>query len=152
MKRGTKPAPTAYKIAKGTQKSRINAAEPPLLEGEPEVPSYLDDEARAEWTRMVTNLRKLGILSAAHAPTLGLYCQQYSRLVTAEAKIREQGETLLSPRGSVILNPYVRIARDCSNFCARALSEFGLSPSSSSRITSTASAPQDELEEFLKHG
>jgi P27 family predicted phage terminase small subunit len=151
-KAGRKPKPTALKLLEGTRKDRVNPSEPPRLDGEPEVPSFLDGEARAEWSRMVANLRKLGILSVAHAPTLALYCQQYSRLVKAEAEIAKQGETITGAHGGVALNPYVRIAQDCSNFCARALSEFGLSPSSSSRITSTATAPDDELEEFLKRG
>jgi P27 family predicted phage terminase small subunit len=151
--RGPKPKPTAIKIAGGTRKDRINTAEPPRLDGDPEIPAYLDDEARAEWTRMTDHLRKLGILSAAHAPTLGLYCQQHSRLVRAEERIAEKGLTEETARGALVMSPYVRIAREASAFCLKVLAEFGLSPSASSRITTSASAaPADQLEEFLKRG
>ena len=67
MTPGTKPAPTALKLLKGTQKSRINHAEPPALAGFPDCPDHLDEVARQEWNRIVPELREMGVLSRIDA-------------------------------------------------------------------------------------
>lgn len=149
-KRGPKPKPTPLKIATGTRKDRIPTSEPIQLPGAPEIPAYLDKVAKAEWARMVALLSQLGLLSAAHGPALGLYCQSFSRLTKAEAEIAKNGETVTTARGGLQTSPYLRIARDASRQMQSLLVEFGLTPSASSRVSATrGEAPQDDLEDFI---
>lgn len=152
-KSGRKPLPSALKLARGVRKDRIPASEPPLLDGGPAMPDYLDERARAEWERMVALLDRMGILSASHGPALGLYCQAYSRLVNAEEKLRTQGETVPTKLGGLQSNPYVRIARESSRQMQSLLVEFGMTPSSSTHVAMRPiEVPIDDLEEFLKRG
>lgn len=152
-KSGRKPQPTALKIARGVRKDRIPVSEPPLLEGEIEMPSYLDERAREEWGRMARLMGRMGILSASHGPALGLYCMSYSRLVNAEEQLRKEGSTVPTKLGGHQSNPYVRIAREASRQMQSLLVEFGMTPSSSTRVAMRPmEIPVDELEEFLKRG
>ena len=73
--RGRKPKPTTLKLLDGNPGKRtINDREPAALAGVPEPPGWLDDEARAEWFRMVKMLGDMRLLSPADHAMLEAYC------------------------------------------------------------------------------
>jgi len=47
-------------------------------------------------------------------------------------------------------NPYLAIANKALSNVGKFLVEFGMSPSSRTRISATTAGPTDQLEEFLK--
>jgi P27 family predicted phage terminase small subunit len=159
--RGRKPAPTKLKLLKGVQNDRINHSEPVPPPGKPEPPEHLDKLAVEEWERMCVILKGMGILSLADAPALTLYCECYSKWLRARAAIVDHGMVIKSTtsvfqRGKVVAtkeylraNPAVNIEVQMSRLMIYCLTEFGLTPSSRSRLQSTAERPKDELEEFL---
>lgn len=147
-KPGPKPKPTALKLARGTRRDRVNEREPVAPPGRPEAPGFLDAVAVAEWERIVPQLEAIGVLSTVDGAALALYCQSFSRMVAAEEKILGGNLTSATARG-VGVSPYVRIARDAAAFCAKMLVEFGLTPSSRSRVTTRAAAPADRLAAHL---
>src|SRR5262245_60793876 len=96
--KGRKPKPTVVRKLEGNPGRRpLNAREPLAPEGIPERPDYLDDEAKAEWFRIVPVLRDMGLLSLADRTALAAYCTAYSRWVQAEANVRKYGTIVKSP-------------------------------------------------------
>ena len=56
-----------------------------------ECPSWLGDEARAEWSRIVERLRDVGSLSDVEPTAVETYCRAYETWRRAEAWISENG-------------------------------------------------------------
>lgn len=123
--RGRKPKPVALKILEGAQPCRINRNEPVVPAGSTEPPSWLDGKALDHWRELAPILREAGLLTSADRPALAQLCEAYRRW-------RED------PDDSKAQDLYRRL-----------LVEFGLTPSSRSRIKTTAEKPKDALEEFL---
>ena len=146
--RGRKPTPTNLKLLRGNPGRRpINQREPKPAPKTPGIPTWLSNEARAEWRRVVPELDKLGLLARVDRAALATYCETWSTFVAAERLIHEHGivilkkvQEALTDEGVVIIyqqpvkNPALMVARDCAaqirGFCA----EFGLTPSARTRI------------------
>lgn len=126
--RGRKPKPTALKILDGTRADRINHDEPVLPRGDLEPPDSIDDldgYGVEHWNELAPMLAKAGLLTEGDRPALALLCRAYARLR---------------------LDPLDDKANDLYR---RMLVEFGLTPSSRSRIKATTEKPKDALAEFL---
>lgn len=131
MKRGPKPRPTALKILEGAQPCRINGDEPTFRPGSDSPPDWLDGLAREHWEELVPVLAEGRILSAADRSNLVLLCQLYRGW-------RED------PTDLKVINQYVRLSL-----------EFGMTPSSRSRLKAAPEKPKDEVQafdEFLAEG
>jgi P27 family predicted phage terminase small subunit len=108
----------------------------------PKPPDFLSDEAKAEWARIVPQLRALGLLTHLDTPVLAAYCQSYARWVAAErilAKLAAedpegQGFMIKGTMAAAIINPVVKIARASAQDMLRFASEFGFSPAARTRI------------------
>ncbi len=132
---GRRPKPTAIKRLEGNPgRRRLNRREPKPDPTMPEPPALLEGEARAEWDRMAPLLHKLTLLTKVDGAALALHCLAWERLVIAQAKLREHGQVVFSPNGCPIQSPYLAIVNKASEQVMRALVEFGMTPSSRSRI------------------
>lgn len=147
-KRGPKPKPTKLKIMSGVRADRVNAAEPKAT-GAPVPPGHLSARARAHWDRLVPALQAAGILGAIDSDALALYCETYARWVAAEANIAEFGAVVATTKGGTKLSPYVTLASECSQRLIRLAAEFGMTPSSRSRVNTVPETKKDALAEFL---
>jgi P27 family predicted phage terminase small subunit len=156
--RGRKPRPTALKVLEGNPGKRpLNRREPQPSVGAPGCPDWLPREAKAEWRRVVSELDRIGMLKKVDRAALATYCEAWSILVAAEALIAEHGLMILqfetqSVDGARIYvrpvkNPAVLIAKDASATIRAFAAEFGLTPSSRTRLT----VPHEEetLEQIL---
>jgi phage terminase small subunit len=124
--RGRKPKPTALKILEGAQPCRINTREPHMpAAGGPPCPDWLGDYGKQLWERYAPILETAGLLTTGDIPAFEQLCDEYDTI-----------------RRDRLDNP----ARDRYR---RLLVEFGLTPSSRSRIKSSAEAPKDALAEFF---
>ena len=134
--RGRKPKPTVLKLLDGNPGKRpLNDREPTAPQGVPDPPSWLDDEARAEWFRTVQVLSDMGLMSRADGTALAAYCTIYSRWVHAEAQVRKFGTIVKSPEKNFpMTSPYLTVANQSLEAMRKFLVEFGLTPSSRSRI------------------
>jgi P27 family predicted phage terminase small subunit len=152
--RGRKPKPTKLKLLEGNPgKRRINTEEPQPPKGTPEPPNFLDEEARAEWFRTATILQEMGLLSLADRSALAAYCTAYSRWVAAEAQVKKYGTIVKSPnKGFPMKSPYLTVADQSLETMRKFMVEFGLTPSSRSRIRTPGSAKADDLDAFLEAG
>lgn len=146
--RGRKPKPTVEKILAGDRADRINRSEPRPGRSVPECPAHLDEWGREAWADVVPKLAELGVLTELDGRALGMYCEAYSRWRRALEVIRIDGVTSFTDQGSVKANPAVTVATQAERFMTAILLEFGLTPSSRSRVKTDA-APRDALADFL---
>jgi P27 family predicted phage terminase small subunit len=152
--RGRKPIPTTLKVLSGNPGRRpLNDREPTPMPGGPECPDWLDDEAKAEWQRICAELQGMGILSTADRAALAMYCTAWSRWKMAEEQVRKFGPIVKSPeKGFPMKSPYLTIADQAMETMRKLMVEFGLTPSSRSRIRRPDDNAVDELNQFLETG
>lgn len=132
---GGKPKPTILKMLSGTlRKDRANPHEAEPRRRLPSCPAVLQGEARREWHRMGRRLLHAGLLTEIDGPGLMGYCIAYGRLLDAEAKLREYGSVMKIPGGRLAHSPYISIANKALDQMRAMLVEFGMTPSSRSRV------------------
>ena len=132
---GRRPKPTALKVLAGNPGNRpLNKAEPRPRAVLPKCPPVLQGEAKSEWRRMARKLYDLGLLSEIDGAALTTYCLTWARLVDAEGKLRQHGTVVISPNGFPVQSPYLNVATKATEQLVRILVEFGMTPSSRSRI------------------
>ena len=133
--RGPAPTPTAIKKAEGNPgKRKLNTEEPQRLPGVPECPDHLDAVARKEWGRLSPILMGMKVLTEADYIALGNLCQAYSTLIDAQKHLNKGGILFKTPSGYIQQNPLLGIIRAQTNIVNGLLREFGLTPSSRTRI------------------
>jgi P27 family predicted phage terminase small subunit len=133
---GRKPKPTKLKLLQGNPgRRKLSPDEPEPKAMLPPAPEHLDEEAVAEWQRMGEKLHKLGLVTEIDKSALAVYCMAWSRWVEAEGKIKEFGSVMISPKsGFLVQSPYLQIANRSMEQMMKVLVEFGMTPSSRSRI------------------
>jgi P27 family predicted phage terminase small subunit len=151
---GRKPLPTHLKLVKGTARPhRLNPNElkPPLIVPEP--PEHLDERAKAKFKSMAAMLAKYGVMTELDAGAISRYCIVWCRWLDAEAEIKRRGPIVKTTGENIIQNPFLAVANKCMMQMAQIESEFGLTPSSRSRIRmEQQSDTVDPFEEFLNRG
>ena len=154
---GRKSKPTHLKLLEGVaNKKRINFDEPKFAPKAPSCPQWLSSEARREWKRLAPQLEKVGILTEVDMVIFAGYCSAVGKLAWAEReikkirmaelkKLKEAGlkEKDTPTMGGMISGgkgkgyytlPYVWIYNKSLEQIRSFGSEFGLSPSSRTRI------------------
>ena len=137
--------------------SRVAHEEKPLSDsgvppdGIPDCPAHLEGEARAEWFRTASVLQEMGLLTRADRSALAAYCVVYARWLQAEAQVKKHGTIVKSPeKGFPMTSPYLTVANQALEAMRKLLIEFGLTPSSRSRIRVTpVPDSRNDLELFL---
>jgi P27 family predicted phage terminase small subunit len=122
------------------------------IEGDaPQCPGWLDDDAKAEWARVVPELSKQYIVTPVDMALLAAYCQTWSDYVRGVLLIREQGACYTSDSGLVRSHPEVKANAARLAELRRIATELGFSPGARSRIeVPPPSTPEiDAMEEFL---
>lgn len=154
-KRGRKPKPTALKKLLGNPGKRpLNENEPQPAGPMPDAPEHLDEFARMEWARMAPELHRLGLLTQVDRAAFGAYCTAYSRWAQAELAMGALGATERVPfivttdKGNVIQHPLVGVANKALELMHKFLVEFGLTPSSRSRVSVPNTEPDAFEQEF----
>jgi P27 family predicted phage terminase small subunit len=141
---GRKPVPTALKILRGNPGKRSLPKSEPKPTGIPDCPRHLNKEARTEWDRISKELLVLGLLSEIDRAALAAYCGAWARWVDAEKKVKSQGAVITTTNGNMIQNPYVGIANRAMELMCKFLVEFGMTPSSRSRLQITVEPPKGD--------
>ena len=153
--RGRKPKPTAVKVLEGNPGKRpLNMYEPVPEKKAPECPSWLNDEAKAEWDRLADKMVNLGTLTETDMAAFAGYCQSYVRWKEAEEFIEKHGTIVKTPSGYWQQVPQVSIAQTNLKVMLKFCSEFGLTPSSRSRMIAgeVQEGSVDEMEFLLLEG
>ncbi len=121
--RGRKPQPKALKLLRGTRSDRVNDREPVYC-GDLVAPTYVHASGRELWDRLVALLEPAGVVTAGDWAGLVVLCSCW--------------ELWRSNPGNVAARKDV----------IRLLVEFGLTPSSRTKVSGTVN-PMDDLERFL---
>lgn len=150
--KGRKPKPTALKLLEGNPGKRpLNVNEPKPQKKTQKCPSWLEAEAKKEWRRMSKQLEELGVLTQVDTLAFAGYCQAYARWKEAEEFLSKHGTIFKTPSGYIQQVPQVSIAQTYLKIMKDFCSEFGLTPSSRSRISiNTDSGSDDPMEKLLK--
>ena len=136
--RGRKPVPSHLKMVKGTaQKCRTNAAEPKPPIDKIRPPAFLSAEARKHWKNVSKQLQESGVLTNMDVDALTLYCESFSRWREAMDEIQKSGAIAHTPQGYPVQSPWLQIANKAFEQMTKLLVEFGMTPSSRSRVVST---------------
>lgn len=158
--KGRKPKPTALKKLAGNPGRRpLNEKEPMIREGKPRCPSHLNEPAKTEWRRIAHVLYEAGLITHIDRALLAAYCQNYGRWVEAELKLKELRESvpkqdlvIKTMNGNYVQNPWIQIANRAQEQMAKLAVEFGMSPSSRSRVTVEIDDREVSLAELLFEG
>jgi P27 family predicted phage terminase small subunit len=116
----------------------------------PEPPDHLDERAKAKFTQVAEMLARHGIMTELDANAIARFAVVWCRWIDAEAEIKKRGPVVKTTADNVIQNPFLAVANKCLLQMAQIESEFGLTPSSRSRIRmEMATNTIDPFEEYL---
>jgi P27 family predicted phage terminase small subunit len=103
---------------------------PPAFEQiAPTAPTWLDDEGRDEWDRVVADLEPLGLLKNSDRAVLVAHCEAWSRFVAAVRQYRAEGVTKVNPdSGRTGKHAAVAVATDAAVQVVKTAGQLGLSP------------------------
>lgn len=148
--RGRKPKPTAIKIIEGNPGKRpLNKYEPKPEKKAPRCPSWLENDAKKEWRRMAKQMEHLGTLTEIDMAAFAGYCQAYARWKEAEEFVTKHGAIVKTPSGYWQQVPQVSIAQTYLKIMNKFCEQFGLTPSSRSRIITDSNDKEDDQMELL---
>jgi len=140
MARGRKPLPTHLRIVTGNPGKRaINKDEPKAAKGRPSCPAHASDKARETWGYVCGILEDMGILTTTDALAIEMLCEAYADFVAAARTLKDFGSDFyetVNEGGATMYRAHPALAKkqDADRRIRGWLSEFGMSPSSRSRV------------------
>lgn len=153
--KGRKPLPTQLKITRGTlQPSRTNHAEPTPGSIELSAPDWLSERGRDAFNELSRLLHGQRVLTEMDEMALTLLCDQWSIYRDARDFVKENGQYALSEDkmgNEVYTNyPQMKTIATTYNSIMKSLTEFGLTPSSRSRVSRADGSEEDPFESYMK--
>jgi P27 family predicted phage terminase small subunit len=148
--RGRKPKPTAIKNLEGNPGKRaLNKKEPKVESKIPLCPNHLKGAARTEWNTLTKELHALGLISNVDRAALAICCTAWADYVKAVNKLVKEGEVIISDKGGMYQNPWVAIKKRSMDQVMKFYAEFGMTPSSRSRVKVDTPDEEDEMAALL---
>ena len=148
--KGRKPTPTSLKIIRGNPGKRSLSKDEPTPEAVcPPPPAVLSSAAKKHWRIVVKQLFEADLMTNLDIDALTIYCEAYARWVLAGEAIREEGAiiTQKSHDGSTEYlkqNPWLMIQQKSFDQMKGMLVEFGMSPSSRTRVRTVDKKQPDD--------
>ena len=147
--RGRKPKPTELRLLEG-----VPGHSRPINENEPKPPktlvlrppAWMMPEAKKCWKKYAPILNDMGVITEVDIPAFEGFCQSYAMWKAAQQDIMIFGMTTVTKSGYEQQRPAVAIAQQNLKSMQSFATEFGLTPSSRSRITTGAAAGADEMD------
>lgn len=153
MGKGRKPKPTAMKKLEGNPGKRaLNKKEPKPSVEIPSCPDHLTGIARQEWTRISVQLQTLGVIAQIDRGVLAAYCTAYADYVKAVNALKKENEVIFYESGNSVQNPWVGIKNRAIEKMVKIAAEFGMTPSSRSRLQVEMPTEEDEMKRLLFGG
>lgn len=152
MSKGRKPIPSHLKMVRGTDRAdRGSKNEPKPERARPSAPEHMSDLGREVWGYVVGLADRMGILTEADAVALELLCEARADWISARNAIRDHGgETYTTEAGLIKAHPAVAMRNDAARRLQSMLSEFGMSPSSRSKVSAKEEDdPEDTAAKFF---
>lgn len=114
----------------------------------PYAPRNLDEVAQRKWRRLAPLLMQARVLTEADLLALELLCHAYGRWIEARKKVTEQSAVLTGDKGQY-QNPWVFQENKAHEQILKLCSEFGMTPSSRTRVNTVDGSRQLSLAELL---
>ena len=131
-----RPTPTALKIVRGTdQPCRINPAEPVIAADKIKCPSHVKGAARKFWDQFVPEMTHAGILCNTDLPAIEALCRKYAEWNQYQKLAERDGLLITKVNGDLIVSPYFMLAQKSFDSFRLLLSEFGMTPSSRTKVS-----------------
>jgi P27 family predicted phage terminase small subunit len=146
-RRGPAPTPTANLKARGSWRGKANPNEPQPAQGAPDRPSGLADVAGDIWDALVGTVAP-GVLTRDNGQTLARYCHGLSRWWKLAEWLDGNDDTYETEDklGNVrhVRHPNVITYEKLSRDLTRLEQEFGLTPSSRTRVAAVLNPPKEK--------
>jgi P27 family predicted phage terminase small subunit len=145
--KGRKPKPTHLHVVNGNPgKHSRNKAEPQPPKGIPSPPEHISAAARVAWGAMSVKLDEMGVLAYADVWALEQLSENYAEILAWRRIIDDEGrmvDQIMSDGETVrrVVNPVCIALSDAEKRFKAMMCEFGLTPSSRSRVNS---APKEK--------
>ncbi len=135
MTRGPKPTPRNLRLVRGTDRpDRMNDNEPILPVSIPDAPDYLEPDEIKIFVDTAEKLARMRVMTEYDVDALAIYAVNFVRWKEATSHLRDMGMMVRSPNNFPMQNPYLSVANGAQRECLRILVEFGLTPSSRTRV------------------
>jgi len=147
---GPPPKPTRLRLLQGNPGRRpLPKREPQPETGVPTRPGWLLPEAKREWSRIVPELDRLGLLAKIDRAMLSMWCQCWGLYVEAVKDIDENGISYMTDKGNEVQRPSVGVMNKMIEKMTSLSARFGMTPSDRSRISVPKPEAKDEFADFL---
>lgn len=142
MAKGRKPTPTEMKKQIGTARADRILENEWKPEGITNIPtpsagSNFDEISKEVWYRHLYALTEANVITSVDIEQFEIYVLNLQRHRKMEEKINEEGEIIFNDKGVPMINPAVRVLNMAADKVIRLAGEFGLTPSSRTRIGTT---------------
>lgn len=145
------PLPTNLKVLRGTaQPCRLNDKEPKPPMADIVMPGGLTKEEQQHWQQIAGHLQEAGVLTVMDVQALKLYCRIYAKWHESNEKLDEYGPVIKTKAGHPALSPYFKISQKYLDQLLTILREFGMTPSSRTKIHASSDKPDDDYEAWQK--
>ncbi|TCG08368.1 terminase [Paraburkholderia steynii] len=148
--RGRKPTPTSLKLVRGNPGKRPLPENEPTPKGDAEMPDWLTPAAAEHWPLVASQLKDAGVLTAVDTTALALYCEAFARWRYATDQVTKYGSVVKTPNGFPVQSPFLAIANKAHEQMTKLLVEFGMTPSSRTRVSKAPDDTPDEYADFVK--
>lgn len=143
--------PKHLRLVKGNPSRRpINEDEPKPEAKAPSCPNHLNADAKREWKRVTKELLKLGLLTEIDRAAIARYCQAWGEWCEATRKIDKLGMLVRTPNGYPVPSPYVVIANQAHKRMLDIEAQFGMTPSSRTRVSVAKGGKTSEWDAFFE--
>ena len=157
MVRGRKPTPSHVLTLRGNPGKRpLNRREPKPKGGLPPCPERLKGAARQAWESFGQQLTECGAATSLDATALELLCESYAALAEASAQVAKHGPVWIERQPGKLpkfcYSPFWVVQNREHKKLMALLTEFGMTPSSRTRVHAVSNPEAEELERFLAGG
>ena len=148
--KGRKPTPTKLKIIRGNPGKRSLSKDEPTPQAVcPPPPDILSPVAKKHWRVISKQLFDADVMTNLDIDALMLLCESYSRWSEAGKAIQKEGVIIKqkSHNGEteyLKANPYLMIQQKAFDQMKAMLTEFGMTPSSRTRVRTVGKKPSDD--------
>ncbi len=138
---GRKAKPTALKLLDGNPgKKPLPKNEPQPFLALPPTPAWMTLRAKREYRRVGALLLSSKMVTVLDGFGLAMVASSYATWVEAEIAVQEHGLLVKGRDGAPAVNPFRRVANEAYDRTRQMLVEFGMTPSSRTRVKTVESA------------
>lgn len=149
-RRGRRNKPAALRLLENQRFGEKDITEPRVEVKAPSAPKWLTKKAKYYWKHIGARLAQHNLITKLDREAFAIFCQSYADWIELEVQKHKLPYTYYeSPNGCLLPHPLFAQAEKMKKSTARALVEFGLSPTSRAGLT-IFEGEKDPYEEWRK--